>query len=51
VPCVITTSTLDFMQQAPQMPDFKVHTLRASDYPTWSHRRRALIKLLVSLKK
>ncbi len=51
VPCVITTSTLDFMQQAPQMPDFKVHTLRASDYPTWSQRRRALIKLLVSLKK
>ncbi len=46
--CVLTTSTLDFMKQGPQMPDFKVITLRADDYPTWSQRRRALIKLLMN---
>lgn len=46
--CVLTTSTLDFMRQGPQMPDFKVITLRADDYPTWSQRRRALIKLLMN---
>ena len=46
--CVLTTSTLDFMRQGPQMTDFKVITLRADDYPTWSQRRRALIKLLMN---
>ncbi|MBP3845152.1 MAG: hypothetical protein J6E48_08480 [Prevotella sp.] len=51
VPCVITTSTLEFMKHAPQMSDLRVHTLRADDFPTWSQRRRALVKLLVSLKK
>ena len=52
-PCIITTSTLEFMNQsgAPQMPGFKVNTLRADDYPTWSHRRRALFKLLIDIGK
>lgn len=50
-PCVMTTSTLDFMKHGPQMPDFKVKTLRADDYSTWSQRRQALFKLLVSSKK
>jgi len=47
-PCIITTSTLEFMKQGPQMPGFNVKTLRADDYPTWSQRRRALFKLLIS---
>ena len=52
-PCVITTSSLDFMQQqqGPQMPGFGVRTLRADDYPTWSQRRRALFKLLIDIGK
>ncbi len=45
--CVLTTSTLDFMRDMPQMPGFNVLTLRADDYPTWSQRRRALFKLLL----
>ena len=39
------------VKHAPQMSDLRVHTLRADDFPTWSQRRRALVKLLVSLKK
>jgi len=50
-PCILTTSTLDFMKQGPQMPGFKIRTLRASDYPTWSQRRRALFKMLMDLGK
>ena len=51
-PCVITTSTLDFMNQGGmQMPGFKVRTLKADDYPTWAQRRRALFKLLVEIGK
>ena len=49
--CVITTSQLEFMQQGQQMPGFKVNTLRASDYPTWPQRRRALFRLLTTLAK
>jgi enterochelin esterase-like enzyme len=49
--CIITTSNLDFMRQGPQMPNFQVKTLRADDYPTWSQRRRALFKLLVTLNR
>ena len=50
-PCVLTTSTLDFMQDMPQMPgfNFKVRTLKADDYPTWTHRRRALAKMLMDI--
>ena len=52
-PCVITTSNLEFMQQAnmPQMPGFRVRTLRADDYPTWPQRRRALFRLLIEIGK
>jgi len=52
-PCILTTSNLDFMQNAgmPQMPGFKPRTLRADDYPTWSQRRRALVKLLLAIGK
>ena len=54
-PCVITTSTLDFMNQGGmggmQMPGFKVRTLKADDYPTWAQRRRALFRLLVEIGK
>lgn len=51
-PCVITTSPMDFMQQGgPQMPGFKVRTLRADDFPTWSLRRRALVGLLLRIGK
>lgn len=50
-PCIITTSKLEFMQGGSQMPGFRVRTLRASDYPTWAQRRRALIKLLIDLGK
>ena len=51
--CVITTSSLDFMQQSgmPQMPGFGVKTLRADDYPTWTQRRRALFRLLIDIGK
>jgi len=52
-PCIITTSSLEFMQQsgAPQMPGFKPRVLRADDYPTWTMRRSALIKLLIEVGK
>ena len=55
-PCIITTSSMDFMQQGggmPQMPGFSmnIRKLNADDYPTWSQRRRALIKLLSDIKK
>ncbi|MCR5679092.1 MAG: hypothetical protein K6G08_02630 [Prevotella sp.] len=50
-PCILTTSTLDFMQGMPQMPGFSVKTLRADDYPTWTQRRRALVKLLLDIGK
>ena len=51
-PCVITTSTLDFMQQSPmQQSAMKPHVLRADDYPTWAQRRRALVRLLVKIGK
>ena len=51
-PCILTTSSLDFMQGGGmQMPGFKVRTLRASDYPTWSQRRRALVKMLIAIGK
>ena len=40
-PCIITTSSLEFMQQGgPQMPGFGIKTLRADDFPTWPQRRR-----------
>jgi len=53
-PCMITTSTMDFMPQrggGMQMPGFKINTLRADDYPTWGLRRRALFKLLIDIGK
>ena len=52
-PCILTTSNLDFMKNSgmPQMPGFKVRTLRADDYPTWSQRRRALAKMLLAIGK
>jgi len=50
-PCIITTSSLDFMQQSgmPPMPGFGVKTLRADDFVTWGQRRRALVKLLLDI--
>ena len=52
-PCMITVSATDFSQQqgGMQMPGFKMNKLDANDYPTWSQRRRALIKLLLDIKK
>ena len=53
-PCVMTTSNMEFMQQGggmPAFPGFKVHVLNADDYPSWAHRRRALIRLLHEIKK
>ena len=52
-PCIITTSRLEFMQQGQQMPGFNmnVKTLRADDYPTWTQRRRALVRLLLTASK
>ena len=51
-PCIITTSSLEFMQQGgPQMPGFGIKTLRADDFPTWPQRRRALFKLLIDIGK
>ncbi len=49
--CIITTSTLEFMQGMPQMPGFSPKVLKADDYRTWSERRRALVKLLLDLGK
>ena len=52
-PCMITVSATDFSQQqgGMQMPGFKMNKLDANDYPTWSQRRRALVKLLLDIKK
>ena len=50
-PCIITTSTLDFMQGMPQMPGFSPKVLKADDYRTWIERRRALVKLLLDIGK
>ena len=50
-PCIITTSSLDFMPGGQRMPGFRVRTLKADDYPTWSLRRRALVKLLFDIGK
>ena len=51
-PCMITTSALDFMGQGGmRMPGFEPRVLRADDYPTWSQRRRALLRLLVKIGK
>jgi len=50
-PCVLTTSSMDFMQGMPQMPGFETKVLRADDYPTWTQRRRALVKLLIDMGK
>ena len=50
-PCILTTSTLDFMPGGQQMPGMNVRVLRADDYPTWSQRRRALCKLLIEIGK
>ena len=51
-PCVIIVSDQDFSQQqgSMQMPGFKINKLDANDYPTWSQRRRALVKLLLEIK-
>ena len=49
--CIITTSTLDFMQGMPQMPGFAPKVLKADDYRTWAERRRALVKLLIDIGK
>jgi len=48
-PCILTTSNLDFMQGRPMGPGLGVKTLRADDYPTWTHRRRALVKMLLDI--
>ena len=48
--CIITTSGLEFMKNMPKnddMPGVDIKTLRADDYPTWTHRRRALFRLLM----
>ena len=54
-PCIITTSALEFMQQGgggmPQMRGFEPKVLRADDYPTWTQRRMALVKLLLDMGK
>ena len=52
-PCILTTSSLEFMKQSgmPPMPGFKPKVLRADDYPTWAQRRRALFKLLIDNHK
>ena len=52
-PCIITTSRMEFMNQGQQMPGFSMNikTLRASDYPTWTQRRRALVRLLLTASK
>ena len=50
-PCIITTSSLDFMPGGQRMPGFRIRTLKADDYPTWSLRRRALVKLLFDIGK
>ena len=42
-PCLLTTSTA-------KNAKMKTYTLKASDYKTWTERRKALEKLLLSLK-
>lgn len=57
--CILTTSSMDFMQNMPGggarqgggMPGFQMDVLKADDYPTWSMRRAALIKLLLEIAK
>ena len=51
--CILTTSRMEFMNQGQQMPGFNMNikTLRASDYPTWTQRRRALVRLLLTASK
>jgi enterochelin esterase-like enzyme len=48
-PLILTTSALEFMQGAQQMGGFKMRTLRADDYPTWTQRRRALVRMLLEV--
>jgi hypothetical protein len=50
---VLTTSSMDFMGQGGgmRMPGMEPRVLRADDYPTWSQRRRALVKLLLKIGK
>ncbi len=49
---VMTTSSMDFMGQGGmRMPGMEPRVLRADDYPTWSQRRRALVKLLLKIGK
>jgi len=43
LPCILTTSTAKDSKM-------KVYTLKASDYKNWAERRKALEKLLLSLK-
>ena len=52
-PCMMTVTAQDFSQQqgGMQMPGFKMNKLDANDYPTWGLRRRALVKLLLEIKK
>lgn len=52
-PCIITVSAADLSEQqgGMQMPGFKINKLDANKYPTWSQRRRALVKLLLDIKK
>ena len=52
-PCMIIVSAQDLSQQqgGMQMPGFKMNKLDSNDYPTWGLRRRALVKLLLEIKK
>ena len=54
-PVILTTSAMDFMPQGGQggmqMPGFNIRSLKADDYPTWTQRRRALVKLLTEIGK
>ena len=45
-PCILTTSSLDFMKQAGDNAP-QIQTLRADDYKTWAERRQALESLLL----
>jgi hypothetical protein len=51
--CILTTSSMDFMQGGGGMGGFQMQmdVLKADDYPTWSMRRAALIKLLLEIAK
>ena len=48
-PCILTTSSLDFMKQAGDNAP-QIQTLRADDYKTWAERRQALESLLLKQK-